>query len=86
MTRHERVGEVRGRGLMIGVDLVQDRSTRRPDGEAAAAVLNGLRHRGILVGVTGPAENVLKIRPPLVFATEHADMVLATLDEVLASV
>ncbi|TMK84345.1 MAG: aminotransferase class III-fold pyridoxal phosphate-dependent enzyme, partial [Actinobacteria bacterium] len=64
--RHPLVGDVRGRGLLAGVDLVRDRATREPAGREATAVVNGLRQRGILIGSTGPAANVLKIRPPLV--------------------
>ena len=44
-----------------------------------------MRERGVLLSATGPAGNVLKIRPPLVFRREHADLLLQTLDEVLAS-
>jgi 4-aminobutyrate aminotransferase-like enzyme/Ser/Thr protein kinase RdoA (MazF antagonist) len=83
MERHEAVGDVRGRGLLVGVEMVADRTSRTPDRGTAHAVVNGLRERGVLIGATGPDENVLKIRPPLVFAAEHADLVLATLDDVL---
>jgi 4-aminobutyrate aminotransferase-like enzyme len=83
--RHEAVGDVRGTGLLLGVDLVDDRETRAPARETANQVVNDLRERGILVGLTGRAENVLKIRPPLVFGREHADRLIETLDAVLAS-
>jgi 4-aminobutyrate aminotransferase-like enzyme len=82
--RHEAVGDVRGRGLLLGVDLVLDRSTREPDPALARSVVDGMRDRGVLIGSTGPADNVLKIRPPLVFAREHADLLAETLDTVLA--
>ena len=84
--RHEAVGDVRGRGLVLGVDLVESRETRAPAGETATRVVNGLRERGVLVGSTGREGNVLKIRPPLVFRREHADRLVETLDDVLASV
>jgi 4-aminobutyrate aminotransferase-like enzyme/Ser/Thr protein kinase RdoA (MazF antagonist) len=77
------VGEVRGQGLMVGVDLVGDPNTREPAREDARAAMNGMRDRGILIGRTGPSENVLKIRPPLVFAREHADLLVETLEETL---
>jgi 4-aminobutyrate aminotransferase-like enzyme len=48
-------------------------------------VTEAMRERGILISATGPAGNVLKIRPPLVFQREHADLLLETLDEVLAA-
>ena len=84
-TRHEAVGDVRGHGLLVGVELVRDRETREPDPDAADRVANGLRERGVLVGTTGRADDTLKIRPPLPFAREHADLLVATLDEVLAT-
>lgn len=77
------VGEVRGRGLMFGVDLVRDRETREPAGTEAGAAINAMRARGILIGRAGPEENVLKIRPPLVFGRQHADMLVEALERVL---
>jgi 4-aminobutyrate aminotransferase-like enzyme len=85
MDRHRLIGDVRGRGLLVGVDLVRDRGTREPAGREARAVVNGLRDRGVLIGATGPAESVLKIRPPLVFAREHAELLVERLGETLAS-
>ena len=82
---HPVIGDVRGEGLMLGVELVDDRATRAPAAGRARAVTEAMRERGILLSTTGPAGNVLKIRPPLVFQREHADLLLQTLDEVLAS-
>jgi 4-aminobutyrate aminotransferase-like enzyme/Ser/Thr protein kinase RdoA (MazF antagonist) len=79
------VGDVRGEGLLLGVDLVADRMTRMPAAGQARRVTEAMRERGILLGTTGPAGNVLKIRPPLVFQREHADLLLQTLEDVLAS-
>jgi 4-aminobutyrate aminotransferase-like enzyme/Ser/Thr protein kinase RdoA (MazF antagonist) len=83
-TRHEVIGDVRGHGLLIGVELVRDRDTREPDADAADRVANGLRERGVLVGTTGRADDTLKIRPPLPLEREHADLLVTTLDEVLS--
>jgi 4-aminobutyrate aminotransferase-like enzyme len=84
MASSELIGDVRGTGLMVGVELVRDRSTREPATAEARAVVNEVRDRGVLIGSTGPADNVLKIRPPLVFAHEHADLVVERLGQVLA--
>jgi 4-aminobutyrate aminotransferase-like enzyme len=81
---HPAIGQVRGMGLLIGVDLVRDRVTREPAPEVAAAVLDGMRARGVLVGSTGPADNVLKIRPPLVLTESEADLIVETLAATLA--
>lgn len=82
--RHALVGEVRGAGLFIGVELVTDRAARTPATAEAARVVNGLRQRQVLLSATGPHANVLKIRPPLVFEREHADLLVERLDAVLA--
>jgi 4-aminobutyrate aminotransferase-like enzyme len=73
---------VRGPGLFIGVELDSDTTRREQIGKRVA---NGLRQRGILVGATGPRQNVIKIRPPLVFTEAHADRVAAALDATLAT-
>jgi 4-aminobutyrate aminotransferase-like enzyme len=82
--RHPLIGDVRGEGLLLGVELVEDRATLAPAAGEAHAVVEGMRDRGILISTTGPAGNVLKIRPPLVFRREHADLLLQALGEVLA--
>jgi len=84
--RHPEIGEVRGAGLFIGVELVTDRATRAPASALAAQVVNGLRQRQVLLSATGPHANVLKIRPPLVFQREHADFLVERLDAVLNAV
>ena len=83
--RHAIVGEARGAGLFVGLELVADRATRAPATAEAAKVVNGLRQRQVLLSATGPDANVLKIRPPLVFQREHADLLVERLDEVLGT-
>jgi len=83
--RHPRIGDVRGPGLLLGVEFVEDPETRAPAAGRAGRVAEAMRDRGILLGTTGPAGNVLKIRPPLVFQRDHADLLLETLDEVLTA-
>jgi 4-aminobutyrate aminotransferase-like enzyme len=79
------IGDVRGTGLLLGVDLVRDHDTREPDPALAERVLDGMREGGVLIGTTGPADNVLKVRPPLVISTDEADLIVRTLDETLAA-
>jgi 4-aminobutyrate aminotransferase-like enzyme len=81
--RHPLIGDVRGEGLLLGVELVDEAGG--PAAGYAHQVTEVMRERGILLSATGPAGNVLKIRPPLVFRHEHADLVLQAVDEVLAS-
>ncbi|HEX5051270.1 MAG TPA: aminotransferase class III-fold pyridoxal phosphate-dependent enzyme [Planctomycetota bacterium] len=82
--RHECIGDVRGAGLFLGVELVADRDRKTPASEAANRMKNRLRQRRILIGTEGPFDNVLKIRPPMTFDTEAADVLLAELDRALA--
>lgn len=82
--RHALIGDVRGSGLFLGVDLVRDRATRAAATEEAGYVVNRLRDCGILAGTDGPQHNVLKLRPPLVFTEGDADLFVATLDAILA--
>ncbi len=70
---HPHIGEVRGRGFYIGVEIVADRETRTPDRAMARAFVNALRERRVLISVCGHDGNVLKIRPPLVFSMADAD-------------
>jgi 4-aminobutyrate aminotransferase-like enzyme/Ser/Thr protein kinase RdoA (MazF antagonist) len=81
--RHPVIGDVRGEGLLLGAELV-DPQTRAPARGRAHQVTEAMRDRGILISATGPAGNVLKIRPPLVFQPEHADLLMQTLGDVLA--
>jgi 4-aminobutyrate aminotransferase-like enzyme len=80
---HTVLGDVRGTGLFLGVELVRDRASLEPAAEEAAYVVNRLRERGVLTGTDGPHNNVVKLRPPLVFSEEDAGLFLATLEEVL---
>ena len=81
--RYELIGDVRGKGLFIAVELVRDRDTKEPADHEAAAVVERMREAGVLLALIGEHRNTLKIRPPLVFSKEHADIALAALDEVM---
>ena len=76
---HEVIGDVRGSGLFLGIDLVANRETREPAGSIANHLKNRLRERHVLVGTEGPADNVLKIRPPMTFDAQAADVLLTEL-------
>lgn len=80
------VGDVRGSGLFLGVELVRDRETLEPAGAEASFVADRMRDRGILLGTDGPFHNVVKIRPPMPFSAADAGRLVATLAEILAEV
>ena len=83
MERHAIVGDVRGSGLFLGVELVRDRRTLEPAAEEASFVANRMREQGILLGTDGPYHNVVKIRPPMPFSERDADLLVATLEQIL---
>lgn len=79
--RHSVIGDVRGMGLLLGVELVRDRATREPAPEVLALVLEGAKARGLIVGRGGLHANVIRICPPLVATEADADAAAAILDE-----
>lgn len=81
--RHEAIGDVRGVGMFVGVEMVADRATREPDRETTSRVVNLLRDKGILLSACAKGHNVLKIRPPLVLTSEQVAMVVQGIDEAL---
>jgi 4-aminobutyrate aminotransferase-like enzyme len=85
MNCYQIVGDVRGSGFFLGVELVKNRDTREPATEEADVVVNRMRNEGILFGTDGPFHNVLKIRPPMPFNGKDADRLVETLDQILRS-
>jgi 4-aminobutyrate aminotransferase-like enzyme/Ser/Thr protein kinase RdoA (MazF antagonist) len=81
--RHLLVGDVRGHGLYLGVELVTDRQTRQPAAAEARYISERLKDEGILTYPTGAGDNILKIKPPMPFSREHADLLVDALDAVL---
>jgi 4-aminobutyrate aminotransferase len=82
--KHQMIGDIRGMGLMIGIELVKDRLTKERAPDARNAVVQAMFRRGILV--LGAGRNALRLAPPLVLSKDQADSVLAILDESLAEV
>ncbi len=77
------IGDVRGSGLFLGLDLVHSVETREPAAQQASYVVNRLREEGILAGTDGPHHNVIKLRPPLIFSAADAALFSSTLAEIL---
>merc|ERR1712126_349568 len=84
--KYRLVGDVRGRGMFVGIDLVKDRETREPHPAAAAHVLTRFKQERILMQSDGPYNNVLKFKSPLAFNLENVDTVLDLLDKVFAEI
>jgi ethanolamine-phosphate phospho-lyase len=81
--KHPLIGDVRGLGLFLGIDLVTNRETHAPATRQASYVVNRLREEGILAGTDGPHHNVLKLRPPLCFTAADAGRFTSTLGSIL---
>lgn len=81
--KHELIGDVRGLGLMLGVELVNDRVSKQPATQAAAEVLELAKERGLLLGKGGLYGNTLRIKPPMCINEDDADFMLEVLDESL---
>jgi 4-aminobutyrate aminotransferase-like enzyme len=81
--RHLLLGDVRGSGLFLGLDLVQCRRTREPAADQASYLVQRLCEEGILTGTDGPHHNVIKLRPPLIFSESDAAYFCQNLDRIL---
>jgi 4-aminobutyrate aminotransferase-like enzyme len=84
--KYDIIGDVRGYGLFIGVDLVEDSISRKEATKIADYVKNRMRENRILMGTEGPADNILKIRPPLTIDNNDVEMIISVLDQVLEEV
>lgn len=82
--KHDIIGNVRGSGLFFGAELVVDREKKTPAPDIATKVINNMRERGVLMGKLGIHQCATKIRPPMPFSTQNADLMLSTLDDVLS--
>lgn len=78
------IGDVRGAGLFVGIELVRNRKTLEPAGAEAAFIADRMRDLGVLLGTDGPYHNVIKIRPPMPFSMDDADLLAAVLGRILA--
>jgi 4-aminobutyrate aminotransferase-like enzyme len=83
MDRYPLIGDVRGMGLFIGIELVENRETLEPAKDKAYDIVERMKEQGILASVDGPLYNVIKIKPPLVFSKANAGQYIRTLDSIL---
>jgi 4-aminobutyrate aminotransferase-like enzyme len=81
---HELIGDVRGRGLFLGIEMVRDRGTLEPASQEASTVVDSMRERGVLLSTDGPLHNVIKIKPPMVLSEEDVDETLSKLGSCLS--
>ena len=84
--RQPLIGDIRGRGLFFGVELVHDRESLDPAHREARAIAENMKNEGVLIGSVGRFGNVIKIRPPLVFSKENADLLIEKFDKLLSEI
>ena len=83
--KHEIIGDIRGSGLVFGAEMVLDRKTKTPASAQTDKIINAMRHRGVILSKLGRHKNTLKIRPPMPFSIDNADILFDTLDHVLST-
>ncbi|MEE3303665.1 MAG: aminotransferase class III-fold pyridoxal phosphate-dependent enzyme [Candidatus Thermoplasmatota archaeon] len=81
--KYDIIGDVRGRGLFLGFELVKDRETKEPAAEEAARIVDMMRDRGVLLSTDGPHHNVIKIKPPMVLSEEDVNSTLNHFEQTL---
>jgi 4-aminobutyrate aminotransferase-like enzyme len=82
--RHPEIGDVRGSGLFLGLDLVEDRVSKKPATERARRIVQKARELGVLMGTDGPYDNVIKLRPAMTFSQPNADYLMQVLETAFA--
>ncbi|MGI9509019.1 MAG: aspartate aminotransferase family protein [Geminicoccaceae bacterium] len=84
-TKHKVIGDIRGSGMIFGAEMVSDRGTKEPATDFTDRVVNRMRQQGVILSNLGRFKNTLKIRPPMPFTRENADLLFDVLDDVLTS-
>ena len=85
-SKNDLIGDVRGKGLFIGIELVKDRDTLKPAAVEANQIINRMKEKGILLSTDGPDHNVIKIKPPMVFKKQNVEKLTSVLDETLEEI
>lgn len=85
MAQHKLIGDVRGAGLFLGVELVRDRKTLEPAADEATRLVERMKARGVLLSTDGPLHNVIKIKPPMVLTQDDVDMTFRLLGDELSA-
>jgi alanine-glyoxylate transaminase/(R)-3-amino-2-methylpropionate-pyruvate transaminase len=84
--RHASIGDVRGRGLMLAIEMVKDRKTKEPDAEITAAVFENCREQGLILSKSGPHRSVLRMVPPMCLSMDDVDRIADGLDRAFTEV
>ena len=82
--QYQEIGDIRGSGLFLGVDMITNRDTKEPNPALAQKMINQLREKNILVSIDGPYHNVLKIKPPLCFNQDNSEYLVQAVSNILS--
>jgi len=85
-SKHKLIGDIRGLGLFLGIELVRNLESLEPAAEEAKLIIEEMKERGILLSIDGPLHNVIKIKPPLIFSKQNGDRLIGNLDQVLNTI
>jgi len=83
--KHHAIGDVRGRGLMLAIEMVKDRKTKEPDREVTAAVFENCREQGLILSKSGPHQSVLRMVPPMCLSLDDVEQTAEGLDRAFSS-
>jgi 4-aminobutyrate aminotransferase-like enzyme len=83
--KYDLIGDVRGLGLFIGIELVLNRQTLEPAPKEAKIIVEKMKDRGVLLSIDGPWHNVIKIKPPMVFSQENVGQVIIGLEAIISA-
>ncbi len=83
---HNIIGDVRGEGLFLGIELVSNERTPKPLEKTAKTVVNKMKEQGILLSTDGPDRNVIKIKPPMVFELKNAEFLVENLHSIFSNI
>ena len=82
----EIIGDIRGEGLFLGIEIIAEINAIKPNPKAAKQIVNEMKELGVLLSTDGPDNNVIKIKPPIIFNKKDADFLLNKLDKTISSV
>ena len=83
---HDIIGDVRGEGLFLGIEIVENKKSLKPLTKTAKTIVNKMKDHGVLLSTDGPENNVIKIKPPMVFNSANAEFLIESLHSIFSKI